>query len=605
MEFRVKRFSPITHISFTLSCLLATLLLLATGIGLIPSQTESELENRGKICENLAIQFCGVPHDNIIATFEALTPYIVERNEDIRSMAFRGDNGQLVSSTEGHQDMWQQLPENESTPNQIQIPIYKDEKRFGTIEIAFSNIYKVPVFSYLKMNHYLLVLFVAGISYVIFRFYLGRVLRYLDPSSVIPGRVKSVLDNLTESIVVLDANEQIVFANNAFCMTTDQQENTVIGKKLSVFPWFNPGKGKNDAEFPWLQAIKQGSALTNIPLVLEAKHGKKRMSLVNAMPILGHDGGYRGILTSFTDVTELEEKNKELVDASRSAGMAEVATSVLHNIGNMLNSVNISANQIEKTMRESKLKKIQEIATIMAEHNDDLETFLTEDQRGKRIPGYIVKTVGILSQERENACQQVELLRNNIDHIIEVIRTQQSYAKTRSFKTSVSIHELIEDAVQINSAILKRSDIHVVRELGDVDYATIDRQSVLQIIVNIIRNAGDALEKSKVKDKHIVVRCDKSDRDLLTISVEDNGIGISKENLTKIFKHGFTTKEKGHGFGLHGSALSAKQMGGTLKVQSDGPGKGATFNLSLPLNTGTNNDGTREKQILQPANPDH
>lgn len=601
----MKRFSPITHISFTLSCLLATLLLLAIGIGLIPNRTESELEKRATICENLAIQFCGVPHDNIIATFEALTPHIVERNKDIRSMAFRGVDGQLVSATEGHQDMWQKLPENESTPNQIQIPIFKDEKSFGTIEIAFTDIYTIPVFSYLKMNHYLLVLFVAGISYVVFRFYLGRVLRYLDPSSVIPGRVKSVLDNLTESIVVLDANEQIVFANNAFCTTTDQQENTVIGKKLSVFPWVNPGNVKNDAEFPWLEAIQQGRAFTNIPLTLGAKHGKQRMSLVNAMPILGHDGGYRGILTSFTDVTELEEKNKELIDASRSAGMAEVATSVLHNIGNMLNSVNISANQIEKIMRESKLTKIQEIASIMAEHSDNLETFLTEDQRGQRIPGYIIKTVGILSQERENAIQQVELLRNNIDHIIEVIRTQQSYAKIRSFKTSVSVHELIEDAVQINSTILSRSDIHIVREFGDVDYAMIDRQSVLQIIVNLIKNAGDALEKSKVKDKRIVVRCEKSDSNHLNISVEDNGIGIPPENLTKIFKHGFTTKDKGHGFGLHGSALNAKQMGGTLQVRSDGPGKGAAFILSLPLDTGTHKDGTREKQILQPSNPDH
>jgi len=579
----LKQFSVITHICFTLCSLLATLLLLAIGVGLIPNQAEAKIASRVKICENLAIQFCGVPHENIIGTFEGLAPHIVERNEDILSIAFRGTDGQLVSATGDHEKIWRELPDEKSTSNQVQIPILKDEQQFGTIEIAFGNLYEIPFISYLKANNFLFVTLVSGVSFLVFRFYLKRVLRYLDPSSVIPGRVKAVLDNLTESVVVLDNKEQIVFANAAFCETTNQLEKSVIGKKLSVFAWHDPNKGKNQADLPWLKVLNEKAAHINIPLILEVDNGKKRFSLVNAMPILGPEGEHRGTLTSFTDVTELEEKNKELVEVSRSAGMAEVATSVLHNVGNILNSVNVTSTLIDKTLGESKLVKLQELSEMMREHENDMSSFLSEDQRGKYIPGYLIKTIDILSREREKMIEMVHSLCNNVDYIKEVIRKQQSFSKIRGCEVSVSIREMIDDAIQMNKRSLELYDIEVIQQFGNVDYINIDRQSVLQIVVNLIKNSADALAESQVKNKRIVIHCDKTEEENLKIKIEDNGVGIMSENLTAIFRHGFTTKEKGHGFGLHGSALIAKEMGGSLNAYSDGPEQGATFELILPF----------------------
>ena len=69
----------------------------------------------------------------------------------------------------------------------------------------------------------------------------------------------------------------------------------------------------------------------------------------------------------------------------------------------------------------------------------------------------------------------------------------------------------------------------------------------------------------------------------MKISYIDNGIGIPADNLTRIFGHGFTTRKEGHGFGLHSGALAAKELGGALTVESDGPGKGATFTLEFPI----------------------
>ncbi|MHC4906297.1 MAG: ATP-binding protein [Planctomycetota bacterium] len=601
----MKKITTTTHINITLTCVLVTMLFLAIGIGLVPSKVRMNIESRQKLCQNLAIQFCGVAHENIIYTLESLAPHIIEQNKDILSMGFRDAEGRLVSGTENHDINWQPLDGGQSTPTQIQIPISKGDEQFGTIEICFAPVYPKTIVGFLQIHYIYFIAFIAAAMFVVTRIYLRKVLRHLDPSSVIPNRVKAVLDNLTESVVILDKDEQIIFGNNAFGKTVDKKEAGFIGRKLSMFPWIQPSQQQEHSNLPWVQTLENGTAEANIPIILKTKSGDKRTSVVNSVPIFSAAGEHRGIMTSFTDVTELEEKSNELIKMSRNAGMAEIATNVLHNIGNMLNNVNVSATVISDALSQSKLLKLQEVSRMMQDHSEDIGAFLTEDKRGKHIPSYLAKTIEILLIEHKDITNTIQSLRNNIEHIKTVIRSQQSYAKVQTCEEIASVREIVEDAVKMNKTALASLKIDLVQEFDDIDYVNIDRSRVLQIIVNLVKNAAEALSESDVKNKHITIRCNKADENQLCIEVIDNGIGIAPETIEKIFAHGYTTKATGHGFGLHGCALSATEMGGTLTAHSEGPGRGTSFVLTLPLKSENVKHEKREGTIHKSANISH
>ena len=159
---------------------------------------------------------------------------------------------------------------------------------------------------------------------------------------------------------------------------------------------------------------------------------------------------------------------------------------------------------------------------------------------------------------------------------------QQSYAKASGVLESLKITELVEDAIRMNNGAMARHQVKVVREMADVPPILTDKHKVLQILINLIRNAKYACDDSGRDDKQITLRV-AHDRDSVKVSVIDNGVGIPAENLTRIFNHGFTTRKEGHGFGLHSGALAAKEMGGALTVASEGTGRGAAFMLELPV----------------------
>lgn len=280
---------------------------------------------------------------------------------------------------------------------------------------------------------------------------------------------------------------------------------------------------------------------------------------------------------------DLKDTHDELMEASHKAGMAEVATDVLHNVGNVVNSVNILTSLITEKFAESKISNLRKVAEMVEEHLDDLGTFLTEDPKGKHIPSYFVKATRILSDDQEEITEKLQSLGQNVDHIKEIVSMQQSYARTSGVEVAVVLEDVMENAIQINSAGLERHGIDLVRKFDELPEVNIDKQKVLQILVNLISNAKYALSHSEKSEKRMTIRVCKYGDDGLRIEVADNGLGISKDDLTKIFRHGFTTKKDGHGFGLHSGALAAKEMGGSLNVHSDGPGCGAKFTLELPF----------------------
>ena len=279
---------------------------------------------------------------------------------------------------------------------------------------------------------------------------------------------------------------------------------------------------------------------------------------------------------------QLEKIHAQLMDTSRQAGMAEVATNVLHNVGNVLNSVNVTANVLAEQAERSRVVNLSKLAVLIDQHQQNIAAFLNDDPRGKQIPNYLAKLAEHLLAERDFALKELAALRSNIDHIKGIVTMQQSYSKVSGVKESAHLVDLLEDALRINGTSLQRHDIEIVRDYADVPALNTERHKILQILVNLVRNAKDSCKASARPDRRITLRVASSDG-RITASVIDNGVGIAPENMTRIFAHGFTTKKDGHGFGLHSGALAAKDLGGALVAFSDGVDRGAVFTLELPL----------------------
>ena len=280
---------------------------------------------------------------------------------------------------------------------------------------------------------------------------------------------------------------------------------------------------------------------------------------------------------------ELREAQAELVTTARRAGMAEIATNVLHNVGNVLNSVNVSAQVLYEKVHTSKGPGVAKVAQLMKEHPDDLGDFISSDPKGRALPDYLDKLADALAIEQQVMIAELAQLTRRIDHIKEIVATQQSYAGNASVLESGSLRELVEDVVRICDVSLARHHITLIKEFSDVPQMPLDKHRVLQILVNLINNAKQALEAGANRSPQIILRLRVVDDGRVRVEVEDNGEGIAQDNLARVFEHGFTTRVDGHGFGLHSCILAAHELGGDLTVRSAGPGSGALFILELPL----------------------
>lgn len=280
---------------------------------------------------------------------------------------------------------------------------------------------------------------------------------------------------------------------------------------------------------------------------------------------------------------ELEQANSSLVDSSRFAGMAEVATGVLHNVGNVLNSVNVSGNVISDRLRGSKVIELGKVAGLLTLQAADFAGFVARDPRGPHIPELISRVAEALRAEHADLLEEVDSITRNIAHIKEIVSMQQGFAKGHGIVDEIDVQSVVDDAIKINSTSLNRHRITVVQAFEEVPRVLVDKHLVLQILVNLLRNAKQAIESSGRDERRVVVKIQGNGGEFVKITVQDSGSGIAPENLTRIFSHGFTTKKDGHGFGLHSSALAATGMGGALSAHSDGPGTGAVFTLDLPV----------------------
>lgn len=398
------------------------------------------------------------------------------------------------------------------------------------------------------------------------------------------AELRALFDLLPAMICFKDTSNRILRVNRPLAEAAGKSVEDFAGKTTEEM--FSEDAARYFAEDQ--EVIRSGSSRLGAIEMRRTPEGEERWFQIDRVPYRDGAGKVAGIVISVQDVTdrkraelELETLHTQLLETSRHAGMAEVATGVLHNVGNVLNSVNVSATLVADSARKSKVRSLGRVVSLLDHHAVDLGTFLTSDPQGRNLPNYLRELNERLVREQADVLAEVESLRQNIDHIKDIVSMQQDYARVSGVAEVILVTDLVEDSLRMNSAALARHGVTVEREYQEVPPICIDKHKALQILVNIIRNAKYACDEAGRPDKRVAVRVARG-AGRIRITVADNGVGIPPENLTRIFNHGFTTRKDGHGFGLHSGALAARELGGSLSVCSDGVGHGATFILELP-----------------------
>jgi len=401
-------------------------------------------------------------------------------------------------------------------------------------------------------------------------------------------RFRSVAESAADAIIITDGNQSIVSWNKGARLMFSYEADEIQGRPLSdlIAESYRPAFTAGMASLrPNAAGEKTGPAMELFGVRKDGVEFPLEMAMSAWTTCSGvfFSGVIRDVSERRTAEVTLRDSQQRLLETSRLAGMAEVATGVLHNVGNVLNSVNVSAGLVVEKLRRSKVPNLGKAAALLTDKNDTLGDFLTNDPNGQKIPGYLAKLSQYLVEENAEILTEVDLLARHIEHIKEVVAVQQSYAKVSGAFEDLQADQLVEDSIAMNIGAFERHGIVLERRFSPSPPVRVDRHRVLQIIINLLRNAKYALDDVQRIDKRITITIAPANEKVLRIAVADNGIGISQEDLARIFGHGFTTRKNGHGFGLHSGALAAKEMGGSLSVTSLGLRRGATFTLELPI----------------------
>lgn len=411
-----------------------------------------------------------------------------------------------------------------------------------------------------------------------------RMSRELEENAKHLETLALVAQHTSNAVIISDAEGKAEWVNDGFTRATGYQFEDVRGASLGSM-LKGPKTSPETLECVTMCLNKE------IPfsgeIINYTKDGKPFWSGLQINPVTDETGKvirFVEILTNINERKEAERErerlNKELRTAARVAGRAEVATGVLHNVGNVLNSVNVSATLLREKLVSNTVTQLSRGVEVIHSHESDLAQFLTEDPRGVHFPKFLFQVSNALLEERQATLNEVDCLVSNIDHIREIVTAQQSSASRHRIVEPIDVNDLIDAAIKLNDSSLVRHDIRIVKEVDDVPMLRSEHHELLQILVNIIKNAKEACEDC---ESRIVTISARQDADNICIDVSDSGVGIEPEKLGNLFQHGFTTKANGHGFGLHASAITATELGGSLSAKSDGLGLGATFTLTVPI----------------------
>lgn len=404
--------------------------------------------------------------------------------------------------------------------------------------------------------------------------------------------LETLIANLPVSLIACDAEGVVTLYNRAAAELCSMQADNSAGKTcqhiVGAQIYHADGVTPLDlAERPLVKALR-GERVDDMELVVVPRDSTERVTITNGRRLTGPDGRALGAFVITEDITErrrseleLEQVHEQLRTSARQAGMAEVATSILHNVGNVLTSIHVAATMVQDGLERSRAADLCEMAELLLAQGASLGDFMMNDERGKIVPAYLQALGQQLAAETEAALEHMATLRKSLEHVDSAVAMQQKFARVASLRETVSVVDLVEDSLRLSTSAFNRHGIELRREFHPMPAITVDKHKVLQILVNLIHNAMNACNESDNKHKALTLRIEGG-QPMIRISVIDNGVGIAPENMGRLFTHGFTTRPKGHGFGLHSGAIAARELGGSLRAESEGAGKGAAFILELP-----------------------
>jgi signal transduction histidine kinase/DNA-binding response OmpR family regulator len=555
----MKGLSAKSRVSLGLVGIITTILMVGSYLGIIPDTEKNRRTDRAILAETIAIFSSGLVDKASPKRIEADFSLLVERNDELVSIGLRPKNGTLLCATEKHKDLWEEMSGVNSTVSQLRVPIWTGTNEWGQLELRFVDSSSTILWGFFNNSLVRIVFFISILSFAVFYFYLGKVLRQLDPSQAIPGRVKAALDTMAEGLLILDRKEQVVLANKAFADIFSKEPNELLGLKASEFRWKNKeGQTIAPEHRPWIKALTSGKIIKDEMLVLEFEEGLQKSFKVNCSPVLGENKKYAGVLVGFDDITLLEKKETELRKSKEEAEDANKAKSAF--LANMSHEIRTPMNAIlgfTDILKRGYVKNEQE----------SLKYLNTIHSSGKSLLDLINDILDL--SKVESGKLEFESVQfqpyNTIDEVVEMLRpTAEKKGITLSWKAIENIPETI----------------------------FVDPMRFRQILFNLIGNAIKFTDHGSVQ-----VECScyqNKNNNFLQIDIIDSGIGMSETALKNVFdpfvQADVTVSRRfgGTGLGLSISRKFARALGGDITVTST-ENKGSVF--SVLMQTGTSLPG--------------
>jgi PAS domain S-box-containing protein len=408
----------------------------------------------------------------------------------------------------------------------------------------------------------------------------------IQREATLEDRYRDLFENANDIVFSQDRSGRLTSINRAAEDISGYRRAELLARSLADFL----APERRDEALRLFERLLEGQEPpTRFETALVARDGRRVALEMAVRPttvrgvVTGIDGIARDVSARERAAADLAAANARLVVVSRHAGMAEVASSVLHNVGNVLNSVNVSTGLLAERLRGSRVGNLaRAVERLRARGTAEASG---ADPEGQRLVEYLAGVAEHLRGERDELAGEVEALARSVEHLKEIVDVQQGYARAPGgTEERLAASALVSEALRMLDAPAGGAPVEIARELADgVDPVLfVEKHKVVQILINLARNARQACAQHGGAGR-VVVCVERVVPERVRFSVRDNGVGIAPENLARVFEHGFTTRRDGHGFGLHGAALMARELGGALAVASDGAGRGATFTLDLPL----------------------
>lgn len=528
--------------------MLVSVMMLTVFAGIGPDAKKATAFGRAALCESIGLNSSILFRRGDISGIEGILKSLVERNVDLLSAGIRQTDGTMRFEVGDHTEHWN-VKTGYSTETHVQVPLRNAESLWGTVELRFVPIQKLGWQGTIQSPWFQYTTLVSCLSFFAFYFYLGKVLKQLDPSNAIPKRVRAALDTLAEGLLVTDKKGRVVLANEAFARWTGKDSEKLIGHDADKFPWLTKMSEEADTRFPWTRAIEDATAQPQIYLQLTDKDNRILTLVANSSPVLGQDGKYRGVLTSFEDITELQQHKVELSLAKDVADAANRAKS------------------------EFLARMSHEIRTPM----NAILGFAEILQRG-------------MAKDENQRQEYLQTIKNSGEHLLTLINDILDLSKIESGKIDLELaryspQEIIGQALSIFQIKAREKGLTLSYEATTWLPETIltDIVRLRQIIINLVGNAIKFTENGSVK---VVSRMVEGDQLMLAIDIVDTGIGVSAEGLHRIFDPfsqedtSITRRFGGTGLGLSICRYLAEEMGGSVSATSV-QGSGSVFTVTV------------------------